>query len=314
MLLALPAVAGFVGPAWELSQGAGLAAAAVCILLCGAPLRPRDLEPPTVLSLRLHTAIGWTALGLTSLHIAGLVLSDHTVIEYLEPTAPLYQIAGIAAALLLLVLVPLSHGPLRRRLWKSHRGFQASHVILACVLAVLVAVHVLVTARYVGGVGRRALYVAATSGALLLLLRARRPLQSARHAPAHPSRVFGRHSSLIVGVVAICAAALAALLPASVDASLREPLYPRASRLVLDFPHEKHGAVNCLTCHHNYADGTGSALCVECHRSRRADLRAGVEARFHAFCFDCHRHPSPTLKGHGPVSGCRTCHRAAGSP
>jgi Zn finger protein HypA/HybF involved in hydrogenase expression len=133
--------------------------------------------------------------------------------------------------------------------------------------------------------------------------------------------VFGRHSALIVGAVAICAGALAAILPASVDASLREPPLRRASRLALDFPHDKHGAVNCLTCHHNYADGTGAALCVECHRSQRADLREGAEARFHAFCLGCHRHPSASLQAqarlegheHGPVSGCRICHRAPGT-
>jgi hypothetical protein len=309
VLLALPAVAGFVGPAWELSQWSGLAAAIACIALCGAPLRPRDARPQTLVSLRLHTAIGWAGLILAALHIGGLVLSDRTVIEYLKPTAPLYQFAGIAAALLLVLLVLLSHGPLRRRLWKSHRGFQASHVILACALAVLVAMHVIVTARYLGGRGRRALYVAATIGALLMLLRARRPPHSTRQAPVQ--RVFGRHSSLIVGAVALSAVALAALLPASVDAELREPLIPRASRLELDFPHDKHGAVNCLTCHHNYADGTGAALCVECHRGQRADLRAGAEAQFHGFCFECHRHPSASLKEHGPVAGCRICHRPA---
>jgi Ferric reductase like transmembrane component/Class III cytochrome C family len=312
VLLALPALAGFVGPAWELSQWAGLLAAIACIGLCGAPLRPRDAQPPTLVSLRMHTAIGWAALILAALHIGGLVLSDRTVIEYLKPTAPLYQVAGIAAALLLLLLVLLSHGPLRRRLWKSHRGYQASHVILACALAALLAVHVVVTARYLGGRGRRALYVAATIGALLMLLRARRPPQSARQAPVQ--LVFGRHSSLIVSAVAISAAALAALLPASVDAGLREPLIARTSRLELDFPHDKHGAVNCLTCHHNYADGTGAALCVECHRSRRADLRAGVEAQFHGFCFECHRHPSASLKAHGPVAGCHICHHPAGAP
>jgi hypothetical protein len=316
ILLALPAVAGFVGPGWELSQWAGLAAAIACLLLCGAPVRPRNSQPPTLLSLRLHTAIGYAALVLAALHIAGLVLSDHTVIEYLKPTAPLYQFAGIAATLLLLVLVLLSHGPLRRRLWTSHRGFQASHVILACLLAALVAMHVVVTARYLGGGVRRALYVAATIGALLMLLRARRPLQSSRQTPHRPILVFGRHSALIVGAVLICAVALAALLPASVDASLREPPFRRSTRLALDFPHDKHGAVNCLTCHHNYADGTGAALCVECHRSRRADLRAGAEARFHGFCLDCHRHPSAALAAqthaHGPVSGCRVCHREPG--
>lgn len=309
VLLALPVFAGFVGAAWELSQWAGLAAAIACIAMCGAPLRPRDARPPTLVTLRLHTGIGWAALILAALHIGGLLLSDHTVIEYLKPTAPLYQFAGIAAALLLLSVVLLSQ--LRRRLWKSHRGFQASHVILACALAALLAVHIVVTARYLGGAGRRALYVAATIGALLMLLRARRPPQNARQTRVQ--LVFGRHSTLVASAVAICAAASAALLPASIDAKLREPPIPRASRLELDFPHDKHGAVNCLTCHHNYADGTGAALCVECHRSQRADLRAGAEARFHGFCFECHRHPSASLKGHGPVAGCHVCHRPAGS-
>jgi DMSO/TMAO reductase YedYZ heme-binding membrane subunit len=313
VIAALPAVAGFVGPAWELSQCAGLAAAIACILLCGAPLRPRNSEPATLLSLPLHTAIGYAALLLTALHVGGLLLADHTVLEYLKPTAPPYQLAGIAAALLLALAVFLSQGAVRRRLWKSHRDFQAWHVILACVLAVLIAVHVVVTARYVGGAGRRALYVAATSGALALLLRARRPPASSL-GTARPLRVFGRHSALIVAAVAICIAALAALLPAQVDASLREPPIRRATRPALDFPHDKHGAVNCLTCHHNYADATGAALCVECHRSPRPDLRVGAEARFHGFCLDCHRHPSGSLQGkHGPVSGCRICHRPPGS-
>jgi hypothetical protein len=34
-------------------------------------------------------------LGAVALHVAGLLLSDHRVFEYLKPTAPLYQLAGI---------------------------------------------------------------------------------------------------------------------------------------------------------------------------------------------------------------------------
>lgn len=309
VILPLPVFAGFTGPGWEVSQWVGWAGAIACMVLCGAPLRPRNAQPPTLLSLRLHTLLGWAALILVALHIGGLVLADRTVIEYLKPTAPLYQFAGIAGAMLLLLLVPLSLGSVRRRLWRSHRGFQATHIILACALAALVAVHVVVTARYVGGPARRALLLAASIGALLMLLRARRPAQTAREAPGRPMLVFGRHSALVVGAIAIGAGALAALISGAVGASLREPLIRRTSRLALDFPHEKHGAVNCLACHHNYADGTGAALCVECHRSARTDLKAGAEARFHGFCFGCHRHPSATLKGHGPVSGCLICHR-----
>ncbi len=118
---------------------------------------------------------------------------------------------------------------------------------------------------------------------------------------------------MIVGVVALSAAALASLLPHAVDAALREPLMRRTGALPLDFPHDKHGMVNCLKCHHNYVDTPGGETCVSCHRSSRADLKEGAEARFHGFCFECHRHPAAVFKRHGPVSGCVACHEAPGT-
>ena len=313
-LAAIPAFAGFTGLGWELAQMAGLVGALACIALCGSPIRPRNSSPPTLLSLHLHTVIGWAALMAVALHIGGLVLADRTVVEYLKPTTPLYQLAGILAACLLLIVVLSGVAGVRRRLWASHRGFQATHVILGCALAALVAVHVVVTARYLGGPARRALFVAVTIGAILMLLRARRPNDgTARETRARRQLVFGRHSSLIVGAVALAAAALTALFPDAVGAALREPLLTRANTIPLDFPHGKHGMVNCLTCHHNYADGRGWDACVRCHRSSRTDLKEGAEARFHGFCFECHRHPDAAFKRHGPVSGCTACHQPPGT-
>jgi len=308
-----PVLAGFIGIGWEASQWAGYAGAIACIALAGSPVRPRNAAPPTLVSLRLHTLIGWLALAAVAVHIGGLVLADRTVLEYLKPTAPLYQLAGIAATLALLVLALTGGGGARRRLWKSHRGFQATHVILSGVLAVLIAVHVIVTARYLGGGGRRALFAAASIGALLMLLRGRRPGAAARSETlARRQLVFGRNSALIAGVLVLCAAAIAGLVPGAVGAALREPLIRRSAALPLDFPHGKHAAVNCLACHHNYADGTGSESCISCHRGTRADLKEGAEARFHGFCFECHRHPAAALEHHGPVAGCETCHRPPG--
>lgn len=313
LLLALPAFAGFAGVGWELSQLAGYLGALACLLITGAPVRPRLSVPPALFSLRRHTIIGWAALAAVALHIGGLVLADRAVLEYLKPSAPLYQLAGIAATLGLLLLVFSGLAAARRRLWRSHRGFQATHVVAAFAIAALITVHVIVTARYLGGGVRRALFAGAAVCALLMLLRARRPVSSAALSaaappPRHPL-AFGRHSSLIVAAAVTCAVVIAALLPSAVDATLREPVARRSGGLPLDFPHEKHGAVNCLTCHHNYADGRGMQACIECHRSARNDLREGVEARFHGFCLDCHRHPGPALQHHGPVAGCTVCHR-----
>jgi hypothetical protein len=311
LLAALPIFAGFVGAGWEFSQMAGLLACIGCVALCGAPVRPRNAIPPTLLSLKLHTLIGWLSLAAVLIHIGGLVLADRVVVEYLKPSAPLYQLAGIAAAALLLLVVASGMGPVRRRLWTSHRSFQATHVISGCVLIAMIGMHVIATDRYIGGRGRRTLIVAASIGGILMLLRPRRPA-SAALAAAAPLRqlVFGRNSRLILGVALILSISVGGLIGGAAGAALREPLLSRSERVPLDFPHAKHVAVNCLVCHHNFADGRGMDTCVGCHRSSRVDLKQGVQARFHGFCFECHRHPDASLEKHGPIAGCVSCHHS----
>lgn len=315
LLATLPAFAGFAGPGWEAGQIAGLIGCIGCVVLCGAPVRPRQAQPPTLLSVRLHTLIGWLALLAVAMHIGGLVLSDRVVIEYLKPTAPLYQLAGIAASVLLLVIVLSGLAGVRRRLWSSHRGFQSTHVTMGCVLVALTAIHVIVTARYVGGRGRRVVMLAAMIGGLLMLLRRRR-IAAGLTAAGRPLRqlAFGRNSALVFGVVTILAMSLAGLMGAAAGSELREPWLHRSASIPLDFPHSKHVGVNCITCHHNFADGRGLDSCVACHRSDRADLKVGAEARFHAFCFECHRHPDASFANHGPVSGCTRCHNTDTTP
>jgi predicted CXXCH cytochrome family protein len=312
LLAAAPALARLASPGWEISQLAGFATGLACILLCACPVRPRDAVPSTLLSLHDHQLIGWAALVGAVIHIGGLLLADPTVVEYLKPTAPLYQLAGIAATVVLLALV-LSSLIGVRRWWASHRGFQATHVSLGILLAALIAVHVVVTDRYVGGAARRALFVLVSIGAIAMLLRARAPSIAGRALSVRPQLVFGRHSKWVVAVVAIAAVAIAGLAPGGVRATLREPVLDRTAPLPLDFPHDKHTGVNCLLCHHNYVDKRGFDTCITCHRAHRPDLKEGVQSRFHSFCFDCHRHPDAKFARHGPVSGCVICHQAPGT-
>jgi predicted CXXCH cytochrome family protein len=308
VIAALPLFAGFTQPGWEVSEVLGLAGTLACLALCGCPVRPRESAPPALLSLGRHEMLGWIALGAAALHVLAAVAADHTVIDYLKPTSPLYQLAGIAALAVLLALTVSSVAGLRRRLWRSHRNFQASHILLGCLLLALLAAHVVTTGRYIGGTARRVVFFAVAAGGIALLLRRRRGTGSAPHETAPRRLAFGRHSTLIAGGIVTTMLAVGILIPGRADVALREPVLQRAQRLSLDFDHGKHASVNCLTCHHNYADGTGSDACVHCHRSARPDLKLGVEARFHSFCLQCHRDPAPGLKGHGPVSGCVTCH------
>ena len=307
---ALPLFAGYTKLSWELAEIMGLVAALACIALSSCPVRPRESTPPVLLTLGRHEALGWIALGAAALHVIFSLVSDHTVIQYLLPTSPLYQLAGIVGFVLLLALVAISLAGPRRRLWRSHRKFQATHIILGCLLIVLLSVHTVTAGRYTGGYTRRLVFVVVAAGGMTMLWRSRRRSGTAADdAPIARRFVFGRHSTLVVSVIAAAALVLLPLIAGRAGPELREPLLSRADALSLNFDHGKHTAVNCLTCHHNYADGRGFDGCIHCHRSGRADLKLGVEARFHSFCFDCHRNPSPALKGHGPVSGCETCHQ-----
>lgn len=312
LIALLPFLAGFTRVAWEASELLGLVGTLACLALC-APVRPRESTPPVLLSLGRHELLGWIALAAGGLHVLWAVLSDATAVVYLMPTAPLYQLAGIAALLGLVLLVATSSGSARRRLWKSHRNFQATHVALGCVLMVLVGAHVLAAARYTGGYGRRALYLAVAAGGMALLLQRRRGFEPARHESALRGLAFGRHSRLVAVVLGAAMLALAPMITRRASVALREPLVGRQQQLPLNFDHGKHVAVNCLACHHNYADARGFDACIHCHRGPRADLLVGVEARFHDFCLDCHRHPDARLRHHGPVSGCAACHEPGAS-
>src|ERR1700691_2320159 len=171
---ALPLVAGFTTLGWELSELLGLTATLACLVLCACPVRPRQGTPPVLLSLSRHEALGWIALGWAALHILAALVADHTAVEYLKPTAPLYQLAGIAAFTLMLVLAVSSAAASRRRLWRSHRGFQATHIAGGCLALALLAAHVITGGRYTPGVGRRLLFVVVAAGGIAMLLRRRR--------------------------------------------------------------------------------------------------------------------------------------------
>lgn len=296
---------------WEIAQALGLCAVAVCVALCVLTVRPRT-GATAGFAVRTHELLGWLALSAAALHIAFSLGADRAVIEHLKPTAPRYEYAGILALLTLLFLTVPAGAAVRWRLWPRHRDFQAAHVGAACLLVVLLAAHVVTTGRYVHGSARVAAYTLLSGLVLLGLLRAR-----ARRQPVPPpsrflgALVFGRHSRLVLAIVAGSLVALLALMPGGTAQALREPFVRRSEPLVLDFPHDKHRAVNCIACHHNFIDRTGADSCISCHRSSRADLRLGAEARFHDFCLGCHRDPPAYLTGHGPVTGCVTCHAPA---
>jgi predicted CXXCH cytochrome family protein len=271
-------------------------------------VRPRS-GAASAFSLRGHELLGWGVLAAAALHVVLLLTSDKPVVEHLKLTAPRYEYAGALALLCLLFLTLPAGATARSRIWRRHRNFQAAHVGAACLLVVGLAVHVIATNRYVRGPAHVMTYVLLSGIVLLALLRARRVRQpAAGAAPPSGRLVFGRHSGLMLAIVTIALVVLLALLRAGSALALREPFVARSAPVVLNFPHDKHRAVACVQCHHNFTDATGSGSCISCHRSARADLHVGAEARFHDFCLGCHRDPPAQLLSHGPVTTCGACH------
>ena len=293
---------------WEIAQLAGLAAVIGCVVLCVLSVRPRLLAA-TPLSLRKHEIFAWLTLAAALVHVLLLPLSDRRVVEHLKLTTPWYEWAGMLALVILLLLTLPSVDGIRRRLWSRHRNFQALHVGIACILIPVLAAHVLATNRYVHGRGRVLIYLAASAVALLALLRVP-PRPETPHPPLRfiNRLVFGRHSPLVLSIVAISACGLAALALGNAARVLREAPVARTDPLPIDFPHDKHRLVACVKCHHNFTDRSGDGGCIGCHRSGREQIRLGAEARFHDFCLGCHRDPPPDFEHHGPVTGCSTCH------
>jgi predicted CXXCH cytochrome family protein len=292
---------------WEIAQASGLCAVAGCLILCVLAVRPRT-GAADAFRLRNHEFLGWLTLLTAVLHVALLLAVDHRVIEHLKATAPRYEYAGIAALLALLFLTMAAPAAVRQRLWPRHRNFQAAHVGAACLLLIALAVHVLTTDRYVHGRTRALIYILLSAVVLLALLRPRAQRQPAQTSRFFGGLVFGRHSRLVVVLVLASLVALFSLLPDATTVALREPFLRRTEPLVLGFPHDKHRQVNCIVCHHNFADRSGEGSCISCHRSEHSGVRVGAEARFHDFCLGCHRDPAAYLTGHGPVTGCDTCH------
>ena len=286
--------------AWELVQLAGLFSAIGCMFLTAASLRPRDARPSRLLSLDQHKWLAWICIALLSVHIGGALLADRHTFEYLKPSMPVYQLAGLVAALMLVILSVTALSRVRRYLWERASSFRALHVLLAALVVVLIFIHVVATDRYSAGPARW-LWTGVTLLVLVL------PLASS---------AYSRSIGLGFVLAGLACVGLAAQGKERRSQLMLETFVPRAQPLMVDFPHEYHGTVNCIACHHNFVDRSGADSCIPCHRSERPDLLLGAQARFHTFCMDCHRAEDLPKDGsgkHGPVSECSACHRAQGA-
>lgn len=112
-----------------------------------------------------------------------------------------------------------------------------------------------------------------------------------------------RRAPLVVLGLALAAGALWAASTARLEAIATRPLLPTR------FDHKFHRTVQCVACHHNFADrGLGPGGCYACHKEWGTTELRRIDIMFHAFCTDCHRRREAAGEPAGPVKACAACH------
>lgn len=111
-------------------------------------------------------------------------------------------------------------------------------------------------------------------------------------------------SGLVAAVLVVAATAAWVYRPSMMES---RPLLP------MTFAHADHREVNCVFCHHNFADDAGNGLCIDCHKTN-VDIRAEIEPMFHTMCRDCHVSKHADGDDAGPVRQCKDCHTADEDP
>ena len=86
-----------------------------------------------------------------------------------------------------------------------------------------------------------------------------------------------------------------------------------SSQLALTFAHADHAKQQCVACHHNYQDGSGQGLCLDCHRSD-PEIAFKMRTQFHDLCMGCHTEKRADGEESGPLRGCKACHTADDQP
>tara|TARA_R110002110_G_C13470525_1_gene721015 strand:+ start:133809 stop:134186 length:378 start_codon:yes stop_codon:yes gene_type:complete len=84
---------------------------------------------------------------------------------------------------------------------------------------------------------------------------------------------------------------------------------PQQALLPTKFEHFDHVATQCVECHHNWVDETGSGPCYNCHKTD-PQVNIEMEPMFHDFCWGCHieKRLDPQEEEAGPVRECSLCH------
>jgi len=164
MLLPPPPAINFF---WDWANSLGYLALAACLVLFLHRGRPQAFPPYSGrFFANLHRHLGYVALIFLLGHVGVLLVIEPLLLEHLKPTAPLHMLSGLAALILMLLLVVSSIPLLRRRLWRDYHRFRHVHALLAVAVLGLAFYHVTVSGFYLNRPWKLALLAAVCLGIL----------------------------------------------------------------------------------------------------------------------------------------------------
>lgn len=201
------------GWSWDALNGIGLASTALLAFLCietgAARSRP---APQAAFYGRLHRNLGLVAVTGIGIHAIGMALADPVTLEYWKPSAPLYMLAGMAAAVLLMVLAAAALPMPRRTLFGRPPMFRRWHRYGALLVIGLAAWHVLGSGFYLDTRAKQIVFAAIAVA--LPVLASRRPAQQRPVAAMRLDSSAAQFETVRVALGALTAAVLFAALRA----------------------------------------------------------------------------------------------------
>lgn len=118
-----------------------------------------------------HEMLGYAVLLTVLAHAFWFLFRDPVLLQYLKPGAPVYMWAGLAAAVLLLLLVFLAVLPPRRMLHKGHASFRYWHIALGISCVAAATYHIIGSGFYLSTWYQKILFAGLVLGIIASRLR-----------------------------------------------------------------------------------------------------------------------------------------------
>jgi hypothetical protein len=161
--------------------------------------------------IRLHHHLGYAALLTMVLHIGVLLVRESILIEHLKVSAPGYMLAGLGAAVLVLLLTLTAIQLVRRRLWKDYKLFRHVHALVGIAIVVLTGWHIVGSAWYANEPWKAQTWILVSAFVCIVYLGGKFRRPAFEIPPTHRTRRPAALISYLSVVILCCIAVVTAL-------------------------------------------------------------------------------------------------------